>query len=62
MSFDDMAKAIVVFYKSGAHLGFHLKVRVVYKSMFYTQTLDIRSEIKNTPLSSLSLTFTFFSL
>ena len=57
MSFDDMANGNGVFFQCGTHLGFHLRARVVYKSWFYTQTLDITSEIENSPLS-----LSFFSL
>ena len=62
MSFDDMAKTIGVFYKSGAHLGFHLRVRVVYKSMFYTQTLIHSIPDTETPTSSISLPSHVFTL
>ena len=59
MSFDDMARVNGVFYWSGAHLGFHLRARVVYKSLFYTQTLDTHQKRH---FSSLSLPSHVFSL
>ena len=57
MLFDDMASDDGAILNGGTHLGFHLRARVVYKSLFYTQTLDITSEIENSPLS-----LSFFSL
>ena len=61
MSFDDMARVNGVFYWSGAHLGFHLRARVVYKSLFYTQTLDQSNQISKTP-KTLALSHLTFSL
>ena len=62
MSFDDMAKGNRRFYSSGAHLGFHLRVRVVYKSMFYTQTLEHSIRDTKNAIHSLSLISHVFSL
>ena len=60
MSFDDMARVNGIFHHSGAHLGFHLRARIVYKSLFYTQTLDTTLE---TPISlSLSQFHVFLSV